>query len=81
MWSEFLQFTLRPLKGKTMIDTRGHTQKTKGNANAKKIRDIMTRNPFARPKDVIAITGLHPVTVSKHLKALGIEAEKAGGDG
>ena len=58
-----------------MTDTRGQHRKIEGDANADRIRAIMARNPYAKPKDVIEETGLHPATVSRHLKALRLAAE------
>lgn len=60
-----------------MADTRGAHRKIEGDANADRIRAIMARNPFTKPKEVVEATGLHPATVSRHLKNLRLEAEAA----
>ena len=53
-----------------MTNKRGHHRKTEQARNAARIRAIFKKNPYSRPKDIVAETGLHPVTVSRHLKAL-----------
>lgn len=55
----------------------GNGRKAEFDANAKRIRSIMERNPYANAKDVIEETGLNRATVYRHLKDLRTEAEEA----
>lgn len=64
-----------------MTDARGQHRLEAGDENAERIRAIMVRNPYAKPKDVVEATGLHRATVSRHLKALRLEVERARADG
>jgi DNA-binding MarR family transcriptional regulator len=57
-------------------DKRGHHRKTERARNADRIRAIFKKNPYARPQDIIKETGLHPATVSKHLKVLREQAQQ-----
>ena len=66
----------KPRKGKIMANKRGHHRKTEQARNAARIREIIKNNPYAKPKDIIEATGLHPATVSKHLKALRERAQQ-----
>lgn len=59
-----------------MTDTRGQHRKIEGDKNADRIREIVEKNPYARPKDIIEATGLHAATVSRHLKALRQQAQQ-----
>lgn len=59
-----------------MTDKRGQNRKTEQARNAARIRTIIKKNPYARPQDIIEVTGLHPATVSRHLKALREQAKE-----
>ena len=63
-----------------MTDTRGQHRKIEGDANADRIRSMMEANPYIKPKDIIEATGLHPATVSRHLKNLRAKAEAGRSD-
>lgn len=64
-----------------MTDGRGEHRRATGSSNADRVREVMLRNPYAKPKDVVEATGLHRATVSRHLKTLRLEAEAARANG
>jgi len=64
-----------------MTDTRGQHRKIEGDANADRISAMIAANPYIKPKDIIEATGLHPATVSRHLRILRAKAEAARSDG
>lgn len=64
-----------------MTNARGKHRKVEGDANAERIKAIIADNPYARPKDIIEATGLHPVTVSRHLRKLRDKAKEGRSDG
>ena len=71
----------KPIRGKIMTDKRGHHLKKEQARNAARIRAIINKNPYVKPKDIIEATGLHPSTVSRHLNLLRELAQQVEGAG